>query len=317
MAVFTAVSETDLSAWLARYNVGKLVTLTPISEGIENSNYFVTTDAGQFVLTMFERLPAEDLPFYLNLMAHLARAEVPVPAPIADRSAGLFSLLNGKPACLVTRIAGAPSMQPSASDCAALGEVMAHLHIASMKYRPRMTNKRGPGWMLTTSRSVRRFLDADQTARMEAEIVFQRKEREARADKLPHGAIHADLFRDNALFSNGAIAGIIDFGFAATDCFVYDVAIAANDWCIDHSTGEFVPELLHAFARAYQRTHPLSADEIGAWPAMLRLGALRFWLSRLHDLHLPRPGEIVHPHDPTHFERILNARIAHVPAWPD
>jgi homoserine kinase type II len=311
VAVYTSVDATELSAWLARYTVGALVRHTPIASGIENTNYFVDTDKGAFVLTLFERLPQEDLPFYLNLCAHLAKNGVRVAAPQADRSGALFSMLHGKPACLVQRLRGEAHTFTTAAHCAVVGSELARMHLASATYRPRLTNQRGPGWMLSTSRAVRPFLNAEQNALLAEEIVFQRKEREARADKLPAGAVHADLFRDNVLFDGDALAGFIDFGFAATDLFVYDLAIAVNDWCLQSDGVELDAEKTRAFVESYNATRALSASEREAWGTMLRLGALRFWLSRLYDLHLPRSAELVHAKDPTHFEQMLRARIAH------
>jgi homoserine kinase type II len=316
VAVYTSVDATELSAWLARYSVGSLLDHAPIPSGIENTNYFVNTDKGAFVLTLYERLPQEDLPFYLNLTAHLAKHGVHVATPQADRSGGLFSVLHGKPASLVARLQGRAHMQPSVQECAVIGAELARMHIASATYRPRLTNRRGPGWMLTTSRQVRPFLNAEQNALLAEEIVFQRKAREARADKLPVGAIHADLFRDNVLFDDQGLAGFIDFGFAATDAFVYDLAITVNDWCLQEQSVELDAPRVQALVGAYVTHRALTAGERDAWGAMLRLGALRFWLSRLHDLHLPRPGELVHALDPTHFERMLRTRILNTASAP-
>jgi homoserine kinase type II len=312
MSVFTRVSESEVSAWLTRFSVGSVQTLEPISEGIENTNYFLTTAGGQFVLTLYERVPAEDLPFYLNFTAHLAKSGVAVPNPIADRTGGLFSILNGRPAALTQRIAGRPQMLPTALHCALVGAELGRLHNASRAFRTRISNKRGPAWTLSTSRAIRPFVSADQNALIENELRFQRERRETR---LPNGAIHADLFRDNVLFDGDRLSGLIDFGFAATDEFAYDLAITANDWCVEAS-GEFDLPRLHALLGAYVEQRPLSEAEQMAWPALLRAGALRFWLSRLYDLHLPRAAEINTPHDPAVFERVLRLRISHGGHWP-
>ena len=312
MSVFTRVTESEVSAWLTRFSVGGVSSLTPISEGIENTNYFLTTGEGQFVLTLFERIPAEDLPFYLNFTAHLAKSGVAVPAPVADRTGGLFSILNGRPAALTQRIAGRPNMQPASLHCAAVGLELARLHKASGTFRTRISNKRGPAWTLSTSRAVRAFVSSDQNTLIENELKFQRERRQTR---LPNGAIHADLFRDNVLFDGDRLSGLIDFGFAATDEFAYDLAITANDWCIDPE-GRFDATLLTALLGAYDAERPLSEAEQTAWPALLRAGALRFWLSRLYDLHLPRAAEINTPHDPAAFERILRLRIGESTRWP-
>jgi len=312
MSVYTTVSAEDLDAWLARYAVGTLAELAPIASGIENTNYFVTTTRGRYVLTLYERLPAEDLPFYLNLMAHLARNGCEVPAPEPDRTGALFSILNGKPAGLVQRVDGAPVTSPDVRHCLAVGASLGRLHVASQSYRARLTNRRGPAWWRQAARAVRPFLTADQNATIEAELACQQGWGRL---KLPKGAIHADLFVDNVLFAGDRVAGIIDFGFAATDFLAYDVAIAVNDWC--DAAGALDAELAAAFLAGYHAVRPLTDDEREQWPGLLRAAALRFWLSRLYDLYLPRPGELTHAHDPARFERLLRDRAAATPRMPE
>ncbi|MEO8302857.1 MAG: homoserine kinase [Betaproteobacteria bacterium] len=317
MSVYTPVSTEELDAWLARYAVGTLELQAPIASGIENTNYFVTTTKGRYVLTLYERLPADELPFYLNLMAHLARASVECPAPAPDRTGAFFSMLNGKPASLVTRVDGAPMLAPDAVHCRSVGAALGRLHLASATYRPRLTNRRGPSWWRQAARAVRPFLDAGQNQLLAAELKFLTGFAKVR---MPRGAIHGDLFCDNVLFLGDRVSGIIDFGFAATDFLAYDLAITVNDWCIESEgarAGALVPELVEALAGAYEEVRPLEADERAQWPALLRAAALRFWLSRLYDLHRPRPGELVHAHDPAHFERILRDRVAHTGCLPE
>ena len=312
MSVYTAVSTEDLDAWLARFAVGALADLEPIASGIENTNYFVTTETGRYVLTLYERLPAEDLPFYLNFMSHLARSGCEVPAPVPDRTGALFSILNGKPAALVERVDGAQADPPTPAHCAAVGAALGRLHVASQGYRTRLANKRGPAWWRQAARALRPHLSAAQNEMLQAELTFQSGFGKVR---MPKAAIHADLFCDNVLFADGAVVGIIDFGFAATDFLAYDVAIAVNDWC-DAGDGALDDELTSAFVTGYHAERPLVEAEREQWPALLRAAALRFWLSRLYDLHLPRPGELTHTHDPGRFERILEHRIATMPRMP-
>ncbi len=317
MSVYTPVTAEELDAWLARYAVGALVLQSPIAAGIENTNYFVTTRKGRYVLTLYERLPADELPFYLNLMAHLARAGVECPAPEADRTGALFSMLNGKPASLVTRVDGEPMLAPDPVHCAAVGAALARLHIASATYRARLTNRRGPSWWRQAARAVRPFLGPDQNSLLAAELKFLTGFAKVR---MPRGAIHGDLFCDNVLFVDDRVSGIIDFGFAATDFLAYDLAITVNDWCIVQEgahAGALIRELVAALTGAYARVRPLTVDERTQWPALLRAAALRFWLSRLYDLHLPRPGELVHAHDPAHFERILRDRLLRSSRLPE
>ena len=313
MSVFTPVSESQLAAWLKNYSVGALTTLEPIAAGIENTNYFVTTSQGRYVLTLFERLPALELPFYLELMAHLARHGIPSPAPIADLADRYLSSLNGKPATLVTRLAGASLESPGAAECAELGALLARMHLAGRSYGGYVENPRGPKWWRSAAGEVRHALDPARAALLEGELRFQAQHRHP---DLPRGAVHADLFRDNALFLGGRISGVFDFYFAGVDCFAYDLAVCVNDWCLvaperDRRLDE--PKTL-ALLGAYHAIRPLEAAERDAWPVMLRAAALRFWLSRLHDKYQPRPGELVKVHDPEHFGEILALRA--VPGAP-
>ena len=271
MSVFTTVTADELRHWLRDYAVGELRDLQGISAGIENTNYFVTTDGGCYVLTLFEKLTPPELPFYLNLMAHLAGRGVPSACPVANRAHQYLGKLNGKPAALVARLEGRDVSEPTAVQCAAVGAVMAKLHLAL------------------------------QNA--------------ARPPELPRGAIHADLFRDNVLFTGATVAGVIDFYFACTDALLYDIAIAVNDWCVD-AEGQLDAVRARAFLDAYAAVRPYTATEHGAWPMMLRAGALRFWVSRLYDFHLPRAGELTHAKDPGHFRRILELRISHQSTLP-
>ena len=316
MSVYTPVSQDQLAAWLRHYSVGALEKLEPIKSGIENTNYFVTTSQGRYVLTLFERLPAAELPFYLNLMAHLARHGIPCPAPIADLSDAYLGALNGKPAALVTRLPGRSVEAPGEAECRELGALLARLHLAGRSYPAYLENPRGPRWWRTAARDVQPFLDAARWRLLEGELEFQSQHR---FPDLPRGPVHADLFRDNALFERGRLSGVIDFYFAGVDCLLYDVAVCANDWCLvdPASDARLDAARTRAFLAAYDALRPFAPAEREAWPVLLRAAALRFWLSRLHDLHLPRPGELVHAHDPEHFRRVLEQRIAQPPVWPD
>ena len=316
MSVYTTVTPEELAAWLTRYAIGAVQKFEPISAGIENTNYFVTAEKGRYVLTLYERLPAEELPFYLNLIAHLANAGVQAPAPEPDRSGALWSILNGKPAGLVARLEGAAVVRPGTAHCAAAGAVLAQMHIAAGSYRSRLSNRRGPGWWRQAARAVRPFLSTEQNALIASELKFQAGLAKVR---LPRGAIHGDLFCDNVLFDDTRVSGVIDFGFAATDAFIYDLAIAVNDWCVFVDSGKegaLDSERVEAMVSAYTALRPVTAEERSMWAPLLRAGALRFWLSRLYDLHRPRPGEITSAHDPAVFEHILRDRIASPPRLP-
>jgi len=314
LSVYTPVSKAGLSAWLRNYSVGTLERLEPIKAGIENTNYFVATTQGRYVLTLFERLPAPELPFYLDLMAHLARHGIPCPAPVADLTDAYLGTLNGKPAALVTRLPGKCIERPGADECRELGALLARMHLAGRSYPAYQENPRGPKWWRGAAQEVRPFIDQRQRSLLEAELEFQARHRFA---ELPRGPVHADLFRDNALFDGGRLSGVFDFYFAGVDCLLFDVAVCANDWCLADPAQDRAldPALTRALLRAYDALRPFAPPEREAWPAMLRAAALRFWLSRLHDLHLPRPGELVHAHDPGHMREVLELRCATTPPW--
>lgn len=307
MSVFTKVDPDELSTWLKGYSVGHLTDLRGILAGIENTNYFVTTTQGRYVLTLFEKLRPVELPFYLNLMAHLSGHGLPCPKPIASLDEQYLGELNGKPAALVTCLDGAPVTAPTADHCARVGEVLADLHLAGQRYPGHLDNLRGPKWWTATAPALLPFLDDANRAMLLDEVAFQASHR---LDALPKGVVHADLFRDNVLFHGDRIGGVIDFYFACVDVLLYDVAITVNDWCIDDD-GVLDPVRTGALLEAYRSTRDFTGAEIDAWPAMLRAGALRFWVSRLYDYHLPRPGELTHAHDPSRFERILRRHREH------
>ena len=308
MSVYTKVSSGQLSAWLKQYSVGSLIEMQGIAAGIENTNYFVTTTQGRYVLTLFERMTVGELPFYLNLMAHLARHGLPCPAPIANCNNTLLGTLEGKPATLVTRLSGAPVLEPGEQHCSQVGAMLAAMHLAGRTYDGTLENPRGPKWRRDTAPEVVPFLDAHRRALLASELEFQSRQR---FDLLPRGAVHGDLFRDNVLFEGEGpgqrIGGVIDFYFGGVDALVFDLAVTLNDWCLD-ALGSVDPGRAGALLIAYMNTRPLSAAERDAWPAMLRAAALRFWLSRLYDFYLPRAGELTHAHDPEHFRQVLEMR---------
>ena len=229
MAVFTSVSEADITAWLANYSLGTLLELQGIPAGIENTNYFVTTGNGRFVLTLFEKLTSDDLPFFLNLMAHLARHGIPCPAPVADRHNRFLGELNGKPACIVSRLSGKSVTQPTAAHCAAVGAMLGQMHVAGQSFGEQMLNPRGATWRAEASRQVMKFLPAQDAALLESEVALHAKQP---LTGIPRGIIHADLFRDNVLMDGERVGGLIDFYFACTGNLLYDVAITVNDWCM-------------------------------------------------------------------------------------
>ena len=312
MAVFTRVTEADITAWLNNYSLGTLLELQGIPAGIENTNYFVTTSNGRFVLTLFEKLTPDELPFYLNLMAHLARHGIPCPCPVADKDNLFLSTLNGKPACIVSRLSGKSLIQPEIIHCEAMGAMLGQMHSAGASFRDAMPNPRGANWRTSAAQQVCQYLSAQDALLLNSEVAFHSQNS---LNDLPQGVVHADLFRDNVLLEGERVGGLIDFYFACNDSLLYDVAITVNDWCMT-GEGRLDEDRTRAFLRAYHATRPFTPQEASSWMTSLRVGALRFWISRLFDLHKPRDGEIVNAHNPDQFKHILqNHIITAQPIW--
>lgn len=316
MAVFTPVSEGALQSLLSRFDLGELVGFQGIASGIENTNYFVDTTSGRFVLTLFEKLTAQQLPFYLELMRHLADRGVACPRPMADRSGAILHRCESKPASLATRLKGQWQPSPTPAHCHILGAAIAASHLAVADYSGSQPNLRGLSWWQQTVPQILPFLSPDQAGLLKEELQAQTEfAATATAKRLPRGAVHADIFRDNVLFEETpqgpVLGGFIDFYFAGVDHFVFDLAVAVNDWCIthdQHDQGDILEQHRDALLAGYESVRPLSADEHQAWPMMLRAAAYRFWVSRLYDWYLPRSAAMLTPKNPTHFERLLRTR---------
>tara|TARA_B100000686_G_scaffold284464_1_gene308027 strand:- start:360 stop:1310 length:951 start_codon:yes stop_codon:yes gene_type:complete len=305
MSVFTTVTKEQLSIWLKSYSIGELIELQGISSGIENTNYLVTTSYGKYILTLFEKLSSSELPYYLNLMVHLSDHNIPCPIPIADLQNNLFGSLNNKPASLVTYLPGRQIEDPTPEQCTYVGKLLANIHLSALSFKENMSNMRGSKWREIIVPNLIPLLPSDEAKFLQQELEFQSLQR---FENLPQGVIHADLFRDNVLFNNNSIGGVIDFYFACNDVLLYDLAIVANDWCMNKNK-RFNEDSLLALLRAYHNIRPLIPDELNMWPAILRAAALRFWISRLNDYYLPREGEIIHAKDPTHFKQILQEHL--------
>lgn len=311
MAVFTTVTLDDLTQWIRQFPLGQARALKGIASGIENTNYFLTTERGEYVLTIFENLNFEQLPFYVQLMAHLAKRGIPVPDPVANDRGELVVPLHGKPAVIVSKLEGASQMDPQPVHCAEGGRMLARMHLAGQDFPLQQPNLRGLDWWQDAAPRVMPLLEPAEATLLSSEIAYQ----QAFADTdtyraLPRGPVHADLFRNNVMFVGDRLSGCFDFYFAGCDTWLFDVAVTVNDWCIDPASGMLDPARTEALLQAYQAVRPFTPQERAAWQPMLRAAALRFWLSRLYDLHLPRAAEMLTPHDPTHFERILRDRVA-------
>jgi homoserine kinase type II len=318
MAVYTEVGFDAAAALCARLKLGRLTDLQGIRSGIENTNYYLSTECGQWVLTLFERLTRTELPYYLRLMQHLARHGIPVPAPQADDDGQLLHEMVGKPAAVLTRLPGSHRLAPTAAHGEQVGAMLGRMHVVGAGFALEQPHLRGLAWWRETVPVVLPYVHRASPARatlLQEELRFQQTwAASAAGHALPSGPIHADLFRDNVMFDDTAgadrLCGLFDFYFAGTDHLLFDVAVCLNDWCCDLDSGRLDEARATALVRAYHAERPLVPAERRLMPALLRAAAFRFWLSRLWDWHLPRAAALLTPKDPAHFERVLRERIA-------
>lgn len=309
MAVYTEISLDQAQKLFDELSIGKLTALKGCSGGIENTNYFATTTQGEYVLTIFERLTFAQLPYYLQLMRHLANKGIAVPKPEANSQNEILLTLANKPAAVVNKLVGQSQLNPVAVHCAAAGHALAGMHLAGQDYELEQANLRGLAWWNETAPVVMPHLGQAEQDLLQSELAFQNHiSQTALYQALPRGPVHADLFRDNAMFDGDELSGFFDFYFAGNDAWIFDLAVTINDWCIDLKTGALDLAKTKAMLESYQAVRPLTAAERQLLPAMLRAGALRFWISRLWDFYLPREASVLQPHDPTHFERVLLQR---------
>jgi homoserine kinase type II len=301
MAVYTDVAAEDLTHFLADYALGGLLSLKGIAEGVENSNYFVMTENGPFILTLYEkRVHADDLPFFLGLMEHLAERGVPCPTPIRDRNGNALKVLNGRPAALISFLTGVSPRRVSPEHCAEVGRALADLHLKGADFAIKRPNALSlSGWPQLVAGCAARADEVEPglAGELEREIATMQA---CWPDSLPAGVIHADLFCDNVFFDGPKLSGLIDFYFACNDLFAYDVAICLNAWCFE-SAKEFNVTKAQAMLNAYRQVRPFEAREIAALPLLARGAALRFLLTRLYDWLHPVDGALVTPKDPREY----------------
>ncbi len=301
MAVYTEVTDADLSAFLATYDLGGARSLKGIAEGVENSNFLLHTDAGKFILTLYEkRVEASCLPFFIALMEHLAGRGLNCPQPVRARSGSPLGQLCGRPAAIVTFLDGVCRTRPGARDCGKLGAALARLHLAAADFKGARANALDlAAWprLFAPICAAADGVEAGLAGTIAAELAFLET---AWPRDLARGIIHADLFPDNVLFLGDEISGLIDFYFACTDDLAYDLAICLNAWCFEPD-GAFAIAKAAALFEGYRRVRPLAPAERAAIPVLARGAALRFALTRLTDwLNVPA-GALVHPKDPREY----------------
>lgn len=305
MSVYTNVLPHELNEFLENYSLGQLQQFSGISNGIENTNYFVTTSKGQYVLTIFEQLTLEDLPYFLELMAFFSEENIPTAHPIADSQNEYIRILNGKPAALVKRLNGVSIDIANVKQCQEIGIQMAKMHLSSKQFKFSREASRNEDWRIQTSKLVMPKLNKDEQALLNRELNYIKT---TKVGDLDTSVIHADLFRDNVLFIDDEVTGIIDFYYAYNGFSIYDLAVTVNDWCTSGDINRDKENIV-AFLMAYQTIRYIEKNERNAWIYVLRLAALRFWLSRLQDKYFPRSGEITHTKDPDRFKAIIEDRF--------
>ena len=313
MSVFTPVSDAEARALLERYALGDLEKLEGIAQGVENTNYFLTATTGQYVLTLFEHIARGDLPFYVGLMDHLAHHDVVCPAPMRMESGEMIAEVNGKPACIVTRLPGAPVATPDTELCHKAGRILAGIHVAGVEYDASLENPRGRAWRERFAAAVGPKLSAAEAKLIESENRYQAIHDDS---VLPQGVIHGDFFHDNVLWDDERQGGVIDFYFACDDALAYDLAIGVNDWCANRDA-TLDPARAHAFIAGYETLRPLESFERELWPVMLRRAALRTWLGRLGYNYFPRDSHMTIPKDHEFSRRLLEHHVAHARSLED
>ena len=309
MAVYTSLTQDDMLALMADYDLGDLTSFKGISGGVENTNYFVNTTQGKYVLTIFEEFEAEEVPYFLDVVAHFKKANFNVPAAILDKQGKRLKSLKGKPAIIVDCFKGDELTQTTPEGCRQMGQQLGLLHVAGQSFPDQRPSHRGVAWWQATSQSLSSQLPEDE-AQLLAEQVASFDAFHEQANTLPMGTIHGDLFYNNTLFEGESLSAIIDFYNACHSWLMYDLAIVVNDWCTDRTTGDIDMDKYQALISAYRAERELSEDEIQAWPQMLKIAAMRFWLSRLEAWYgaINDPERLAQQHDPKEFKRILQAR---------
>ncbi|WP_418138500.1 homoserine kinase [Marinomonas sp. RS-M-Aa-14] len=310
MAVYTSLSDSDMRALVADYYLGELVAFQGISGGVENTNYFLTTTTGKYVVTLFEEFQPEEVPYFLDVVAHLKHKGFNVPAALIDIHGERLRIVKDRPTIIVDCFPGSGLDSTNVETCRQMGAVLAKLHTAGEDFATHRESHRGMAWWHKTSDAIASQLEPEQAQLLLSQIA-EFDAFIAEQPDLPKTTIHGDLFYNNTLFEGNQLSAIIDFYNACHSWVMYDLAIVVNDWCSDMTTGELDKAKYKALIKAYLHEREVSAEEVLAWPYMLKIAALRFWLSRLEAWHGAKhdPERLAQQHDPREFQRILEARV--------
>lgn len=307
MSVYTQVTRPQIDQFFSSYTLGEVINFEGIQDGINNTNYFVETTQGSFVLTLFETLTVNELPHFMGLLSHLVKHQLPSPSHQPDRQGQVLRELNSKPAALFNRLSGIATTSPSIEQCWQVGRQLAALHRCTQDYDFPVKNNNDLEGCQQQLNKIHERLSATDLALIKDELLFQTINH---SNMLPQGVIHGDLFRDNVLFVDNQLSGLLDFYSASTGALLFDLAITANDWCCEN--GAINTDKLAALLAAYQSLRPLEALEKNHWQIQLRAAALRFWLSRLEHQLYPRPGDVIQLKDPLFFKQLLQLHRQHL-----
>ena len=306
MSVYTRLTKEELEVLLNHYDLGNYDDIEGINEGITNSNYYLTTSKNKYILTIFEE-PNLNLNYAIKLMEILSKNQIPCPIPIKTKEGKSILTVKNKPLTIFTLLPGKTLSNkiPTIEMCSQIGETLSKIHIYSKDYKDYDEGLRGSKWFIEVSKKLKPFLNKEDSNLIDKEIENQIY---CTNKNLPEGIIHSDLFRDNAMFENEKLTGVIDFYYACNGYYLYDLAIVVNDWCL-HNDMSINLDRQNALVKSYNKNREIEKIEKETWQNALRHAALRFWLSRLHDKHFPTIGEITHLLDPNEFKLILLDRI--------
>lgn len=305
MSVYTKINHNEMNQHLNKYSIGSVISLTGISDGIENTNYLLKTDQNEFIFTIFENLNNENIADYLSFMNHLNNRKLLCPKVMKSKDNELFIEIKGKPSAIIEKLSGKSIVRTDDTHCSHIGDLLANFHNYGKDFKIELINTRDINWCINSFKKLSDVITTDQSQLINRAINIQK---EFLKQKLPIGTIHADLFRDNVLFNKGVVSGMIDFYYSYKGALIYDLAVVVNDWCSDVN-GKIILSKYESLISSYNTNRPITKEENIFWRHALISAALRFYLSRLLDLHYPKIGEMTHVKDPLVFENILIDRL--------
>ncbi|MCK5727801.1 MAG: homoserine kinase [Methylococcales bacterium] len=302
MSVYTSINHLQLNDLLNYYRLGKLINFEGIEAGIENTNYRFETTTGYYILTIFESLDAQELPFFFDLLQHYQQAGVSCPTFQIDCQGHRFRGFNSKPVAIFVCINGKSLITPTRANCAEIGAELGKIHRAGANFSLHRKNPKGSEWIRKTAEQLQSQLNTEEKTSINDYFINQ-----LQVDTLPRGVIHGDLFKDNSLFFKGKLSGVLDFYLACEDDLLLDLAITVNDWC--YHQGQLDHQKMNALLSAYQQLRPLEKCEKQSWSVMLQKAALRFWLARLKRQSDTQTAQLTLQKDPNTYKKIFLSHL--------